>query len=76
MAARKKFRDALRPFDFQDVITKYTIGHLDLLASIKGLHDRLDLILGRRRLSRENSFDLYMSKVSLATRIIKLEEKV
>ncbi len=76
MAARKKFRDAIRPYDVTDVITQYTVGHLDLLASIKALHDRLDLILGRRRLSRENSFDLYMSKVSLATRIIKLEEKV
>ena len=77
----------------QDVIEQYTIGHLDLLARIKQMHSRLDLILGKQSSSAGIALlpglgpsapgpgpsvasDAYESRISLASRIVKVERKV
>jgi potassium voltage-gated channel KQT-like subfamily protein 5 len=70
--ARRKFREALRPYDVTDVIEQYSAGNLDMLARIKTLQFRLDKILGSSK-----SKDCYdSSTISLATRIVKVEQQV
>ena len=73
MAARRKFKEALRPYDVKDVIESYSAGHADLVVKVKGIQSRLDIILGKQGINKK---DAYESKTTLAARIVNTERQV
>ncbi|KAJ8020246.1 Potassium voltage-gated channel subfamily KQT member 5 [Holothuria leucospilota] len=79
--ARRKFKEAFRPYDVKDVIEQYSSGHADMLARIKSLQSRLDQIIGKpglekRKVRGSGDLELYDPTVSLLSRVVKVERRV
>ena len=73
LVAKRKFKEALKPYDIKDVIESYSAGHTDLVFKVKAIQSRLDLILG---VQGSKGKDVYDSKTSLASKIVNMERQV
>nr|XP_006820358.1 PREDICTED: potassium voltage-gated channel subfamily KQT member 5-like [Saccoglossus kowalevskii] len=72
--ARRKFKEAFRPYDVKDVIEQYSAGAAEMQFRMKAIQARLDEILGKTE--GKNGIELYNTKVPMITRVIKVEKKV
>uniref|UniRef100_A0A5S6QUH2 Potassium voltage-gated channel subfamily KQT member 5 n=1 Tax=Trichuris muris TaxID=70415 RepID=A0A5S6QUH2_TRIMR len=74
MVARRKFREALKPYDVKDVIEQYSAGHAEMLVRVKALQSRIDQLATRSSLLSPS--DTFLNQHALANRVVNIEQKL
>ncbi|XP_076456628.1 potassium voltage-gated channel subfamily KQT member 1-like [Babylonia areolata] len=72
--ARRKFREALRPYDVKDVIEQYSAGHVDMLGRIKNLQGRLKQTVEGKKGS--HAVTVVSSKRSIVSHVLHIIKSV
>ncbi|KFD63066.1 hypothetical protein M514_07997 [Trichuris suis] len=74
MVARRKFREALKPYDVKDVIEQYSAGHAEMLVRVKALQSRIDQLATRSSILSPT--DTFLNQHALANRVVNIEQKL
>ena len=69
--SRHQFKQTLKPYDVKDVLEQYSAGHMEMLARIKHINQKIS---GVESLSQSNLRGQHESKSLINYRLMKLEE--
>lgn len=74
--AKRKFREAHKPYDFKDIMDENVQGNIKVMYALADIQRRLDQTLGLSKSDSNNESDRNSDQVTLNGRVKRLERKI